>query len=214
MRRVPRNRPGASYRRTPAAFCAVAACGFLSLAPSAAAAPDPGSTVSTGSTVSEPGGPSAAGQPAGDAARDAAGGAAEGAAGSADLAVSGTVRVSLLPSGTKMLLSVWSDSGPGTAMDQLITDFDVTGITGQPALPATLKVGFSASTGGATNIHEIDDLQINVPADLTIAKTGSPASVPAGGGPVTYTLAVSNSQANEVTGAVVRDTVPGLTNVT
>ncbi|MFZ3473426.1 lectin-like domain-containing protein [Streptomyces sp. 4.24] len=125
-----------------------------------------------------------------------------------------TVRVSLLPSGTKMLLSVWSDSGPGTAMDQLITDFDVTGITGQPALPATLKVGFSASTGGATNIHEIDDLQINVPADLTIAKTGSPASVPAGGGPVTYTLAVSNSQANEVTGAVVRDTVPGLTNVT
>ncbi|MFE2285252.1 hypothetical protein ACFXDJ_13890 [Streptomyces sp. NPDC059443] len=125
-----------------------------------------------------------------------------------------TVRVSLLPSGTKMLLSVWSDSGPGTAMTQLITDFDVTGITGQPKLPATLKVGFSGSTGGATNVHEIDALRINVPADLTIAKTGSPASVPAGGGPVTYTLTVSNSQANEVTGAAVRDTVPGLTNVT
>ncbi|WP_330299011.1 lectin-like domain-containing protein [Streptomyces sp. NBC_00503] len=125
-----------------------------------------------------------------------------------------TVRVSLLPSGTKMLLSVWSDSGPGTAMTQLVTDFDVTGITGQPKLPTTLKVGFSGSTGGATNIHEIDDLRINVPADLTIAKTGSPASVPAGGGPVTYTLTVSNSQANDVSGAVVRDTVPGLTNVT
>ncbi|CAM5607345.1 hypothetical protein SAVIM338S_05545 [Streptomyces avidinii] len=125
-----------------------------------------------------------------------------------------TVRVSLLPSGTKMLLSVWSDSGPDTTMTRLITDHDVTGITGQPTLPATLKVGFSASTGGATNTHEIDDLQINVPADLTIAKTGSPASVPAGGGPVTYTLTVSNSQANEVTGAVVRDTVPGLTDVT
>lgn len=125
-----------------------------------------------------------------------------------------TVRVSLLPSGTKMLLSVWSDSGPDTAMTQLITDFDVAGIAGQPKLPATFKVGFSGSTGGATNIHEIDRLQINVPADLTIAKTGSPASVPAGGGPVTYTLTVSNSQANEVTGAAVRDTVPGLTNVT
>ncbi|WP_327304146.1 hypothetical protein OG730_11445 [Streptomyces sp. NBC_01298] len=125
-----------------------------------------------------------------------------------------TVRVSLLPSGTKMLLSVWSDSGPGTAMTQLITDFDVTGIKDQPKLPATLKVGFSGSTGGATNVHEIDTLRINVPADLTLTKTGSPATVPAGGGPVTYTLAVSNSQANEVTGATVRDTVPGLTNVT
>lgn len=125
-----------------------------------------------------------------------------------------TVRVSLLPSGTKMLLSVWSDSGPGTALTQLITDFDVTGITDQPKLPDTLKVGFSGSTGGATNAHEIDDLKINVPADLTITKKGSPATVPAGGGPVTYTLTVSNSQANEVTGAAVRDTVPGLTDVT
>ncbi|MET9605579.1 hypothetical protein ABZZ17_11010 [Streptomyces sp. NPDC006512] len=124
------------------------------------------------------------------------------------------VRVSLLPSGTKMLLSVWSDSGPGTDMGKLVTDFDVTGITGQPTLPATLKVGFSASTGAATNIHEIDDLRINVPADLTVTKSGSPASVPAGGGPVTYTVTVSNGQANEVTGAAVRDTVPGLTDVT
>ncbi|MFJ7207125.1 hypothetical protein ACIQWR_26770 [Streptomyces sp. NPDC098789] len=125
-----------------------------------------------------------------------------------------TVRVSLLPSGTKMLLSVWSDSGPGTTMTQLITDYDVTGITGQPKLPDTLKVGFSGSTGGATNNHEIDDLKINVPANLTITKSGSPTTVPAGGGPVTYTLTVSNSQANEVTGAAVRDTVPGLTGVT
>ncbi|MGW1636984.1 hypothetical protein [Streptomyces lavendulae] len=124
------------------------------------------------------------------------------------------VRISLLPSGSKMLLSVWSDSGPGTTMERLITDYDVTSIANQPALPATLKVGFSAGTGGATNNHEIDDLQINVPADLTVTKSGSPASVPAGGGPVTYTVTVSNSQANEVTGAAVRDTVPGLTDVT
>ncbi|MER5806671.1 hypothetical protein ABT143_00500 [Streptomyces sp. NPDC002033] len=124
------------------------------------------------------------------------------------------VRISLLPSGTKMLLSVWSDSGPGTAMNLLVTDYDVTAIANQPALPATLKVGFSAGTGGATNNHEIDDLQINVPADLGITKSGSPTPVPAGGGPVTYTVTVTNSQANEVTGAAVRDSVPGLTDVT
>ncbi|MFI5619871.1 hypothetical protein [Streptomyces sp. NPDC051567] len=126
-----------------------------------------------------------------------------------------TVRVSLLPgAGGKMLLSVWADSGPGTSMNKLISDYDVTTIAGQPALPATLKVGFSASTGAATNVHEIDDLKINVPADLTVTKTGTPASVPAGGGPVTYTVTVSNSVANEVIGAAVRDVVPGLTGVT
>ncbi|MFE3583497.1 hypothetical protein [Streptomyces vinaceus] len=125
-----------------------------------------------------------------------------------------TVRVALLPSGTKMLLSVWSDSGPGTTLTKLITDFDVTAITDQPKLPATLKVGFAAGTGSATNIHEIGDLKINVPVDLTVAKVVNTASVPAGGGPVTYTVTVSNGGANDVTGAAVRDPVPGLTGVT
>ncbi|MFF4365088.1 hypothetical protein [Streptomyces sp. NPDC001594] len=124
-----------------------------------------------------------------------------------------TVRVSLLPSGTKMLLSVWSDSGPGTDMARLITDFDVTGISGQPALPSTLKVGFSAGTGGATNYHEINELRINVPVDLSVRKTVNTTSVPAAARPVTYTVTVSNSAANDVTGAAVRDTVPGLTDV-
>ncbi|AZM90421.1 DUF11 domain-containing protein [Streptomyces sp. W1SF4] len=123
------------------------------------------------------------------------------------------VRVSLLPGGGKLLLSVWSDSGPDTALTQLITDYDVTSITSQPSLPASLKVGFSAGTGGATNIHEIDDLTINVPADLKVVKSTGQSTV-AAGAPVTYTVTVSNSQANDVTGAVVRDTVPGLTDVT
>ncbi|MFE5772858.1 hypothetical protein ACFQ7O_31385 [Streptomyces sp. NPDC056485] len=125
-----------------------------------------------------------------------------------------TVRVALLPSGTKMLLSVWSDSGPGTTLAKLMSDYDVTTIAGQPALPGTLKVGFAAGTGSATNIHEIGDLKINVPVDLTIGKSVNSASVPAGGGPVTYTVTVSNSSANDVAGAVVRDPVPGLTGVT
>ncbi|MCB5167975.1 DUF11 domain-containing protein, partial [Streptomyces bambusae] len=125
-----------------------------------------------------------------------------------------TIRVSLLPSDKKMLLSLWSDSGPGTDLTRLLTDYDVTGITSQPALPATLKVGFSAGTGGATNNHEINDLKINIPVDLTIGKSVDTGTVPAGGGPVTYTVTVTNSTTNDVTGAVVRDSVPGLTGVT
>ncbi|MGX2992726.1 hypothetical protein JNUCC64_00285 [Streptomyces sp. JNUCC 64] len=123
------------------------------------------------------------------------------------------VRVTVTPSGSRLLLSIWSDTGPGTAFNQLVTDYDVTTITGQPALPGTLKVGFSGGTGGATNIHEIGDLKINVPADLSVTKTGTPATARAGD-PVTYTVTVANSGANAVTGAVLRDAVPGLTNVT
>ncbi|MFF8959048.1 hypothetical protein [Streptomyces sp. NPDC014894] len=124
------------------------------------------------------------------------------------------VRVTVVPRAGRLLVSIWSDTGPGTPMNQVVTDYDVTAIANQPALPATLKVGFSGGTGGATNIHEIGDLKINVPADLSVTKTGSPASVPAGGGPVTYTVKVSNSDANDVMGAYVRDAVPGLTGTT
>ncbi|MFE0421414.1 hypothetical protein [Streptomyces sp. NPDC058953] len=124
-----------------------------------------------------------------------------------------TVRVTVTPSGGRLLVSIWSDTGPGTALTQVVTDYDVTTIANQPALPATLKVGFSGGTGLATNIHEIGDLKINVPADLSVTKTGSPATVRAGD-PVTYTVNVANSGANDVMGAVLRDAVPGLTNVT
>ncbi|MCH0538165.1 DUF11 domain-containing protein [Streptomyces sp. MUM 203J] len=125
-----------------------------------------------------------------------------------------TVRVLVRPEDGQVLLSVWSDTGPGTTMQKLITDYDVTRITDQPALPSTLKIGFSASTGGATNNHDIGDLKVNVPVDLSLAKTGSPASVPAGSGRVTYTVRVSNDRTNSVTAARVRDAVPGLTGVT
>ncbi|MCX4658977.1 hypothetical protein [Streptomyces uncialis] len=125
-----------------------------------------------------------------------------------------TVRVSLVPRSGRLLVSVWSDTGPGTALNRIITDSDVSAIANQPALPSTLKVGFSAGTGGATNIHEIGDLKINVPADLSVTKTADRTTVPAGGGPVTYTVRVANSDANDVTGAQIRDTVPGLTGVT
>lgn len=125
-----------------------------------------------------------------------------------------TVRIAVQPTNGKLLVSVWSDSGPGTASTKLITDFDVSTITNQPSLPSTLRVGFSGGTGGATNNHEVGDLTINVPANLTVAKSGRPATVAAGAGPVTYTVKVTNSDANDVTGAIVKDPVPGLTQVT
>ncbi|MEW1721538.1 hypothetical protein [Streptomyces sp. NPDC093109] len=141
--------------------------------------------------------------------------AADGPGGSVETGSRGnyrTVRVQVLPKNGRLLVSVWSDSGPGTALNKVITDYDVSTIANQPSLPATLKVGFSGGTGGATNIHEIGDLTINVPANLSITKSG-PASVPAGSAPATYKVTVGNSDVNDVEGAVIQDTVPALTQV-
>ncbi|MER5641244.1 hypothetical protein ABT095_30400 [Kitasatospora sp. NPDC002227] len=125
-----------------------------------------------------------------------------------------TVRISVRPSGSKVLLSLWSDSGPGTTLASLITDFDVTTITDQPKLPTTLRVGFSAGTGGATNNHDVNSLSVNVPVNLSVAMTGAPVTVRAGADKVTYTITVSNDATNDLTAARIRDTVPALTKVT
>lgn len=104
MRRVVRSRADGPYRprRTVTAFSVVAACCFLSAAPSAASAPaDPGTTASESGSASEPPKPSASAVPAapdaGTERMDGPGPSTGAAAASrlrerADLAVSGTLR--------------------------------------------------------------------------------------------------------------------------
>ncbi|MCK5916513.1 MAG: DUF11 domain-containing protein, partial [Deltaproteobacteria bacterium] len=62
--------------------------------------------------------------------------------------------------------------------------------TGQ-SIPAQVKVGFSASTGGSTNYHEIRNLKISDGTNLDIVKESSAATL-AVGDPVNYTLTVRN----------------------
>lgn len=60
------------------------------------------------------------------------------------------------------LLSVFFDlNGDAnlTADERVISNVNVTTTNG--ALPSTFKFGFAASTGGSTNIHEVNNLQIN-----------------------------------------------------
>lgn len=73
--------------------------------------------------------------------------------------------------------------------------------------PSIFKLGFGASTGGSTNYHEIRNLSITAPTDLSITKTDGVNSLLAGG-PVTYTITVRNNGQSPVSGAVVVDTVP------
>lgn len=95
----------------------------------------------------------------------------------------------------------------------------ITGLYTGRAIPASVKVGYAASTGGQTNYHEIRNLVVSsLPAnvDLSIAKTVSSPTV-APGGAVTYTLTAVNLGPNPTTAtnAPITDTLPSqLTGVT
>jgi uncharacterized repeat protein (TIGR01451 family) len=124
------------------------------------------------------------------------------------------VRITVMPSsGGAVDVTVASDTGPGTALQTLISDFNIAAAAGQPAIPPTFKLGFSAATGGGTNNHEIRDLTVRVPVDLSLTKSATPTADV--GDTVTYKLTAHNTDINPVTGAIIRDQVPAtLTNVT
>jgi uncharacterized repeat protein (TIGR01451 family) len=104
-----------------------------------------------------------------------------------------TIKVDLVQANGVTLTPVSSVTVPGTA-------------------PASLKFGFSASTGGAVNYHEIRNFSYEslqeAPPKLSITK-GGPAKY-AAGGTATYTVNVSNApSANPTTGEIsFIDTLP------
>jgi uncharacterized repeat protein (TIGR01451 family) len=76
--------------------------------------------------------------------------------------------------------------------------------------PANLKIGFAASTGGATNYHEIRNLSIQKPTNLKVVKTLS-SGLTAPINPlsdISYTLFATNDGPNAVADAILTDSVP------
>ena len=77
----------------------------------------------------------------------------------------------------------------------------VTGIMVGRPVPASVKIGYAASTGGSTNYHEIrnlvvDPLQTDI--NLGIIKLASSSTATAGG-PIGYTITVRNYGPNNIT---------------
>lgn len=88
-----------------------------------------------------------------------------------------------------MRVDVYLQFGYNQPLTQVIT-----GLYTGTQIPATVKVGYAASTGGSTNYHEIRNLSIDpLPTDINlgVATTVSAPSV-APGGALTYTVAVRN----------------------
>ncbi len=80
--------------------------------------------------------------------------------------------------------------------------------------PNNLKLGFAASTGGSTNVHEIRNVTITTPTDLQITTTNYPQTAIAGN-QITYQIFAVNKGPNTDPAAMIKDTLPSqLTNAT
>jgi uncharacterized repeat protein (TIGR01451 family) len=90
----------------------------------------------------------------------------------------------------------------------------VTGLNVGRPVPASVKVGYAASTGGSTNYHEIRNLEIDplqTDIDLSMTKVASSPTVTRGG-VLTYTVTARNyGPANTTaTNVPITDTIPAL----
>lgn len=102
----------------------------------------------------------------------------------------------------------------GSGFQTLVNNYNLASAIGQAALPATLKMGISASTGGSTNFHEIRNFTAAKPARITMSKVGDKSAVMPGDA-LQYELTVSNDNLNDVVGATIHDVMPSqLINVT
>ncbi len=93
----------------------------------------------------------------------------------------------------------------------IVSGLDLDSVAGQPAFPASFKVGFAGSTGGSTNYHEVQNLLVQpLGPDLAIVKSHTGDFTV--GQPNTYTLQVTNGTAGgpvlATDGITVTDTLP------
>ena len=97
-----------------------------------------------------------------------------------------TVLVTLTPAAVGYTVTVQFQTASGQPFQTLFAN-----VAFPFAAPANLSVGFSGSTGGSTNYHELQGLAAATPDDLQVTMSG-PATV-LEGAPVTYSLKVTNN---------------------
>jgi len=92
------------------------------------------------------------------------------------------VRINITPAPT-VEITVQVDHGSGFVT--IIDSYDLTSASGQVAIPDTFKMGFSGSTGGLNNYHEIRNLEVIEEADTGDGPPSASVSVPVDGAVLT-----------------------------
>lgn len=115
------------------------------------------------------------------------------------------VSITVVPSGTNVQVTV-AISGlaekdqPAGPLTEVFSS-NLSGVYGQSKLPPRLQLGFSASTGNATDYHDIRNIEVAALTDAGITKalsstTPGRAGYPAGsfmsGDPISFTLTATN----------------------
>ncbi len=104
----------------------------------------------------------------------------------------GARRVEIVILGGKITVKV--DYGSGFVSE--INEYNLTNAPDQATLPATLKLGFSAATGDKTNNHEIRDVEVRKPGDLSVGISAKKSAVRRGE-KVQFTVVVGNNNVND-----------------
>ncbi|MEG4044318.1 DUF4347 domain-containing protein, partial [Microcoleus sp. Pol17_C1] len=132
-----------------------------------------------------------------------------------------SVQVTLFPttSATPNRLTVAFDLNSNGTFDAGETLLDIPNLaTINGAVPPTFKFGFAASTGGNTNIHEVNNVIVQsidepaLKADVSIVKKGPLYAIP--NSTITYTITSTNNGPNNAESVLIQDPLPeGLTFV-
>lgn len=93
----------------------------------------------------------------------------------------------ILPQGQTYTVSAWLKDAPDAPLVEIIPPYTL-----PTTPPATLKFGYAASTGNSYNHHELRNLKIAPPVDLSVSQQTSAEWIV--GQPLRYTLSVSNAQ--------------------
>lgn len=115
------------------------------------------------------------------------------------------LRVVVLPQGDSRVVTVYLSAPtpkeqPYGALTEVLQT-DIASVPGQVDPAPTLKLGFGASTGGATNFHDIRDIRVTALADASITKSLAPGTpgrpdLPPGtflpGDPVSFVVTATN----------------------
>ncbi|MGI3782664.1 MAG: lectin-like domain-containing protein, partial [Janthinobacterium lividum] len=122
-----------------------------------------------------------------------------------------TAKVTLIPNGTSTLVSVAVSTDGGKTFTTVINSLSVA-----QALPSSVYYGFSASTGGSTDLHEINAMAVQLLTDPEIGPvsstdvttgTNNPSTI-APGDSVTYNYSVVNNGPNGSSQLVLTDDAP------
>jgi len=103
---------------------------------------------------------------------------ADAVIGTASRAGTKAVRINITPAPT-VKITVQIDHGSGFVT--VIDNYYLNSASGQVAIPDTFKMGFSGSTGGSNNYHEIRNLEVIEEADTGDGPPSASVSVPSDG---------------------------------